>query len=68
MLEEFGRYVDITKIWDPHLLAPSAVVREKIEIYRSHDVLVQPGGLYMEVAKRAGQSERVLKELGLLPS
>ena len=30
MLEQFGRYLDIVKLWDPQLLSPIAAVRKKV--------------------------------------
>jgi phosphosulfolactate synthase len=61
MLEQFGRYLDIVKLWDPQLLSPVAAVRRKIEIYRRHDVHVQPGGLFMEIAKKQGKDRDLVK-------
>ncbi|NYT24069.1 phosphosulfolactate synthase [Alcaligenaceae bacterium] len=51
MLDQFGQYLDVVKIWDPHLRAPESVIREKIKAYLDHDVRVQPGGIFMEVAR-----------------
>jgi phosphosulfolactate synthase len=61
MLEQFGRYLDIVKLWDPQLLSPIAAVRRKIDIYRSHDVRVQPGGIFMEIAKKQGKDRDLVK-------
>ncbi|MGH3201247.1 MAG: phosphosulfolactate synthase [Streptosporangiaceae bacterium] len=61
MLEQFGRYLDIVKLWDPQLLSPVAAVRRKIDVYRSHDVRVQPGGLFMEIAKKQGKDRDLVK-------
>ncbi|MBI4191735.1 MAG: phosphosulfolactate synthase [Betaproteobacteria bacterium] len=51
MMEQYGDYLDIAKIWDPHLRAPEKEVRKKIEVYNAHKVRVQPGGLVMEIAR-----------------
>lgn len=69
MLDAFGDYVDIVKLWDPHLRQSVDEVRAKIQVYRDHDVIVQPGGLIVEAARQAGESEGYellprLKELG----
>jgi phosphosulfolactate synthase len=63
MLDLFGEYLDIVKLWDPHQLAPAAVVKRKIEVYRNHNVRVQPGGLYTELARKMGRGNEVLKKL-----
>ena len=44
MLDQYGEYLDVVKIWDPHLRAPEAEVRRKIEVYNRYNVRVQPGG------------------------
>lgn len=43
------------------LLSPVAAVRRKIDIYRSYDVRVQPGGLFMEIAKKQGKDRDLVK-------
>lgn len=63
MLDQFGEFLDIAKLWDPQLLAPADVVRKKIQAYRDHDVHVQPGGLYIEIARKQGRGHEVLKKL-----
>jgi phosphosulfolactate synthase len=63
MLDQFGEFLDIAKLWDPHLLAPAEVVRKKVRLYRDHNVHVQPGGLYIEIARRQGRAPEVLKRL-----
>jgi len=63
MLDQFGKYLDIAKLWDPHLLAPADVVCRKIQVYRDHDVHVQPGGLYIEIARKQRCEQDVLKKL-----
>lgn len=67
MLEAFGEYIDIVKLWDPCLREPVDEVRRKIDLFRSHDVLVQPGGLVIESARQHGEAKELLprlKELG----
>lgn len=63
MMAEFGEYLDVVKIWDPHLRAPEREVRRKIEVYRRHDVRVQPGGIFMEVARIQGIEREVMPRL-----
>ncbi len=63
MLDEFGGHLDIAKLWDPHLSAPIKIVRDKIRAYRDHDVHVQPGGMYLEIARRQGCEREVVKRL-----
>jgi len=63
MLDQFGEFLDIAKLWDPLLLAPVEVVRQKIKVYRDHDVHVQPGGLFLEIARKQGHGREVLKNL-----
>ncbi|MHB8587951.1 MAG: phosphosulfolactate synthase [Candidatus Dormibacteraceae bacterium] len=66
MLDQFGEFLDIAKLWDPLLLAPADVVRKKIQAYRDHDVHVQPGGLYIEIARKQAREQEVLKKLAEL--
>ncbi len=66
MLDQYGEYLDVVKIWDPHLRAPANEVRRKIDIYRAHDVRVQPGGIFMEVARIQGIERDVMPRLAAL--
>ncbi|HUN69507.1 MAG TPA: phosphosulfolactate synthase [Burkholderiales bacterium] len=66
MLAQFGEYLDVVKIWDPHLRAPQKEVRRKIDVYRKHDVRVQPGGIFMEVARIEGTEKKVMPRLAEL--
>jgi phosphosulfolactate synthase (CoM biosynthesis protein A) len=63
MLDQYGEYLDVVKIWDPHLRAPEKEVRKKIEIYNAHNVRVQPGGIFMEVARIQGNEDEVMRKL-----
>jgi phosphosulfolactate synthase len=63
MLEAFGDYLDISKLWDPHLLSPTESVRRRIQIYRDHDVIVQPGGIWLELARKQGKGAILLGRL-----
>jgi phosphosulfolactate synthase len=63
MLAEFGRYLDIAKLWDPHLLQPLEEVKRKVEVYKKHQVLVQPGGIFLEIARRQGRDREILGKL-----
>lgn len=62
-LDAFGEYVDIVKLWDPHLLQPREEVEKKIALYRQHDVIVQPGGLVLELARQNGNASEMLPKL-----
>jgi len=63
MLDQYGEYLDVVKIWDPHLRAPEKEIRKKIEIYNAHNVRVQPGGIFMEVARIQGNEDEVMRKL-----
>jgi phosphosulfolactate synthase len=63
MLEQFAEYVDIVKLWDPHVRVPVRTVREKVEIYKDHGVTVQPGGLIFELARQQGRYEQTLERV-----
>jgi phosphosulfolactate synthase len=63
MMDQYGEYLDVVKIWDPHLRAPEREVRRKIDAYRKHDVRVQPGGIFMEVARIQGIEHEVMPRL-----
>ena len=54
LLDQYGAYLDVVKIWDPHLRAPQEEVRRKIAVYKKHGVRVQPGGIFMEIARIQG--------------
>lgn len=66
MMDQYGEYLDVVKIWDPHLRAPEREVRKKIAIYRKHNVRVQPGGIFMEVARIQGKEREVMPRLAEL--
>ncbi|MGH3756709.1 phosphosulfolactate synthase [Actinophytocola sp.] len=63
MLDAFGSYLDVVKLWDPLLLSSVRHVRRRVEAYLKHDVLVQPGGLFLEVAEQQDKTGEVLKRL-----
>jgi phosphosulfolactate synthase len=63
MMDQFGEHLDVAKIWDPHLRAPEKEVRKKIEVYNAHNVRVQPGGIFMEIARIQGNEDEVLRKL-----
>jgi phosphosulfolactate synthase len=66
MLEQYGQFLDVVKIWDPHLRAPEAEVRKKIEAYNKHKVRVQPGGIFLEIARHQGREREVLERIAQL--
>ena len=63
LMEQYGEYLDVVKLWDPHLRAPAAEVRKKIDVYKKHNVRVQPGGIFMEIARIQGAENMVLDRL-----
>jgi phosphosulfolactate synthase len=63
MLAQYGEYLDLVKLWDPHLRAPEKEIRRKIEVFDHYDVKVQPGGIFMEIARIQGCEKQVLKKM-----
>ena len=63
MLAQYGEYLDVVKLWDPHLRAPEAEIRKKIEVYNHYNVKVQPGGIFMEIARIQGREKQVMKKM-----
>jgi phosphosulfolactate synthase len=61
VLESFGEYLDVVKLWDTHLRVPEQVVRRKIDAYHAHDVLVQPGGIIFEIARAQDRGHEILR-------
>jgi phosphosulfolactate synthase (CoM biosynthesis protein A) len=45
------------------LRAPEKEIRRKIEVYNRHGVKVQPGGIFMEIARIQGCENQVLKKM-----
>ena len=64
MLDDFGYALDIVKLWDPLLRVPFHQVEKRIQVYRDHGVMVQPGGIWLEMAARQGSPEKLLPQLG----
>jgi phosphosulfolactate synthase len=63
ILAQYGEYLDVVKIWDPHLRSPEKEIRRKIETYKKYNVRVQPGGIFMEVARIQGIENEVMPRL-----
>lgn len=63
MLESFGEYVDIVKLWDPHLRTPVDQVEKRIAMYHEFDIAVQPGGLFLESARHGHRVNDLLPRL-----
>ena len=63
LLAQYGEYLDVVKIWDPHLRSPEKEIRRKIDTYRKYNVRVQPGGIFMEVARIQGIETQVMERL-----
>lgn len=62
-LAAFGDYVDLAKITVGSLLADEQVIRKKIELYRKHDVDVEPAGPIFNIAHYQGKEEQLFKAL-----
>ncbi len=63
MLAQYGEYLDVVKLWDPHLRAPEKEIRKKIEVYNHYHVKVQPGGIFMEIARIQGHEKQVMTKM-----
>lgn len=63
MLMSFGATLDVVKLWDPLLLAPVKEVRRRVEMYKEHDVVVQPGGIILEFARTNADKLEAAKRL-----
>lgn len=66
MMQQFGDALDVVKIWDPHLRAPETEIRKKVAVYNSYGVKVQPGGIFMEIARIQGSEARVMERLAAM--
>jgi phosphosulfolactate synthase len=64
ILDDFGDALDVVKLWDPLLRVPLQQVEKRIQVYRDHGVVVQPGGIWLEMAARQGSPEKLLPLLG----
>ncbi|MBI3976617.1 MAG: phosphosulfolactate synthase [Chloroflexi bacterium] len=65
-LDLLGAYLDVVKLWDCHLRAPQKEIRRKIAAYRAHDVRVQAGGIFIEIAEAQGRTDEMLERLAEL--
>ncbi|HEX4444198.1 MAG TPA: phosphosulfolactate synthase [Galbitalea sp.] len=63
VLDDFGDQLDIVKLWDPFLRVTTSQVEKRIEVYRAHDVIVQPGGIWIEMAERHTDTLSILPTL-----
>ena len=63
MMAQYGEYLDVVKLWDPHLRAPEKEIRKKIEVYNHYNVKVQPGGIFMEIARIQGCEKQVMEKM-----
>lgn len=58
MLETGAPYIDMIKIgFGTSPLYPLPLLRKKIELAKAHDVLIYPGGTFLEVAVRQGETD-----------
>ncbi len=67
ILEQYGHLIDIVKLTELHLTSPLDVIRRKVELYKAHNVGVQPGGIVVELARiqhRERQTLERLREMG----
>jgi phosphosulfolactate synthase len=63
ILEAWGDSIDVVKLTIRHILQPVDVLKKKIEVLRSHDIDVQPGGIIIEVARFQHQGAEFLRKL-----
>ncbi len=63
VLDGFSEYLDVVKLWDPHLAQPVEEVRRKVTMYRDYGVVVQPGGIFVELARQQGKGDETLRRL-----
>lgn len=66
MMQQFGDALDVVKIWDPHLRAPESEIRKKVAVYNSYGVKVQPGGIFLEIARIQGVEMKVMEKLAAM--
>lgn len=67
ILQEWGEYLDVAKLWDVDLKAPLKTIQQKINCYKEYGVKMQPGGIYLEISRGQGREDEalsILKELG----
>jgi phosphosulfolactate synthase len=57
-LTAYAEYIDLVKLVDLHLSWPADEVRRKIAVYREHGVLVEPGGVILEIGRAQSANER----------
>lgn len=69
-MESVGEFIDYIKIRHLFVLLmrddPQDLVRRKIQLYRRHDIDVNPGGIVFEMAWLDGAAERLFHELARL--
>lgn len=68
ILEGYSEYIDIVKVLDREMWAPSSFVRSVITVYRKAGIDVQFGGIPFELARLEGKEDELAKaadELGV---
>src|SRR6478736_8468301 len=60
VLRLYGHLIDIVKLTELHLTAPMDVIKQKVDLYRSFNVGVQPGGVVVELARLQRREKQVL--------
>lgn len=63
VLRLYGHLIDIVKLTELHLTAPMDVIKQKVDLYRSFGVGVQPGGVVVELARLQRREKQVLENL-----
>ncbi len=67
LLRIAGRWIDVVKLgWGTARLTPQAVLREKLHLYRTHQVRVCTGGTLLEVAWLQGAALPLLEQAASL--
>ncbi|MBI5557311.1 MAG: phosphosulfolactate synthase [Deltaproteobacteria bacterium] len=67
LMEVNGQFIDILKLgWGTSRVYPPKVLAEKIDIYKSHEILVCPGGTLFELAFLQKKIDSFLQEAKFL--
>src|SRR5687768_9239836 len=62
-LDQWADFIDWAKLSEAHLYQPMAVVQQKVDQFRRYDIIVQPGGVIIEIARAQGVGLKILDHL-----
>jgi phosphosulfolactate synthase len=65
-LRAYGHGIDIAKISIRHVHQPEYIVREKLELYKAHQIQTQVGGPVIEIARLQGRGRQAIEYLAEL--